>query len=306
VVAVAAVGAADLVCAAISASGGFVLRPVGTRFAGLAQIPHNLLLAGQGVLMLFGAYDAGHRAYLVFAVLHLVGVALAAIAFVLALARFFRPGQLLAPALALAIAANLLLYSYGRYAQNLLSTREITDVLPFGAALAGRLLAGPLLTGWGSRVRIGGWNVLAAALAAVLAGYAAALVVYSAQPPAQPRNQALAGWLVAHHLGDGLSASYWLADSTTADSGGRAAVREVQIRSGLLAVPDSGWGYDREWYLARSQRAGFVVTSDPPGSGGWRSVTNSARRTFGRPARIYSYRQYTVLVWRSNLLARLR
>ena len=34
-------------------------------------------------------------------------------------------------------------------------------------------------------------------------------------------------------------------------------------------------------------------------------VLNSARNTFGSPARTYTYRQYTVLVWGGNLLRRL-
>ena len=33
------------------------------------------------------------------------------------------------------------------------------------------------------------------------------------------------------------------------------------------------------------------------------ALLNSARNTFGSPARTYSYRQYTVLVWNTNLLA---
>jgi len=42
--ALAAVGAASLVSGLISAAGGFVLRPVGTSFAGFAALPHNIRL----------------------------------------------------------------------------------------------------------------------------------------------------------------------------------------------------------------------------------------------------------------------
>jgi hypothetical protein len=301
VAAVAAVGAADLVSAFIRASGGFTLRPVGTRFAGSAEIPHNVVLTVQGVLMIFGAtFSHGQPVNLVFSSLHLTGVILVAVAFGVAVGRFFRRDELLVPALALAIALNLLLYVHGRYAQDLLSTREITDVLPFGAVLAGRVLAGPV-----ARVRIKGKNVLMPALAAVLAGYAVTLVIYSDQPRVLAQNQDLAGWLVAHHLSDGLAASYWLSDSVTADSGGRAADRQVSIRDGRLAAPDSGWGYDRYWYKPRSYRADFVVTNAAAGTSAWHSLLNSARLTFGPPARIYSYQQYTVLVWGKNLLTRL-
>jgi hypothetical protein len=306
VAAVAAVAVADLVSAFIRASGGFTLRPVGTRFAGSAEIPHNVMLTAQGVLMVFGAtFGRGQPVNLILSSLHLVGVALVAVAFAVALGRFFRWDELLVPALVLAIVLNLLLYVHGRYAQDLLSTREITDVLPFGAVLAGRVLARPLLAGRGARIAIMGKNVLMPALAAVLAGYAVTLVVYSDQPRVAAQNQDLAGWLVAHHLSDGLAASYWLSDSVTADSGGRAADRQVSIRDGRLAEPDGGWGYDRYWYAPRSYRADFVVTNAASGTSAWHSLLNSARLTFGPPARIYSYQQYTVLVWGQNLLSRL-
>jgi hypothetical protein len=312
VTAVAAVAAADLVSAFIRASGGFILRPVGTRFAGSAEIPHNVVLTAQGVLEIFGAtFGRGQPVNLIFSSLHLVGVALVTVAFAVALGRFFRWHDLLVPALAVAMTLNLLLYVHGRYAQDLLSTREITDVLPFGAVLAGRMLAGwmlarPLLAGPGAKIAIMGKNVLMPALAAILAGYALTLAVYADQPRVPAENQDLAGWLVAHHLTDGLAVSYWLSDSVTADSGGRAADRQVSIRDGRLAEPESGWGYDRYWYTPRSYRADFVVTDAGAGTSAWHSLLNSARLTFGPPARIYSYQQYTVLVWGQNLLSRLR
>jgi hypothetical protein len=56
---------------------------------------------------------------------------------------------------------------------------------------------------------------------------------------------------------------------------------------------------------AAGHDADFVVTDAVPGAATWRLSLNSARNTFGPPARIYSYRQYTVLVWGKNLLAGL-
>jgi hypothetical protein len=147
--------------------------------------------------------------------------------------------------------------------------------------------------------------VLGPALAVVLAGYAAALAVYAAQPPVSAEHQDLAGWLVAHHLADGLAVGYWLANSVTIDSGGQAEVREVSIRNGRLAAPDSGWGFARQWYTPAGHDADFVVTDAARGTATWHSSLNSARNAFGPPARTYSYRQYTVLVWGKNLLTRL-
>ncbi len=299
--ALAAAGAATLISALISAAGGFVLRPVGTRFAGFAALPHNIRLTVQGIGVLFGAFfGRGQPVNVIFSSLHLVSVALLAAAFCVACWRFFRPEEFLVPALALAIALNVVFYAYGDYVQNLLSSREISEVLPLGAVLAGRVMAGPVL-----KIRIRGRKVLGPALAVVLAGYAATLAVYAARPPVSAEHQDLAGWLVAHHLTGGLGVGYWLANSVTLDSGDRAEVREVSIRNGRLAVPDSGWGFARQWYTPAGQDADFVVTGAAPDTATWHSSLNSARNTFGRPARIYSYRQYTVLVWSKNLLSGL-
>ena len=299
--ALAAIGAAALVSAFIRASGGFALRPVGTRFAGFAALPHNVVLTIQGIGMLFGAsFGGGQSVNLIFSSLHLAGVALFAVAFCVALRRFFRREELLVPALALAIVLNVIFYARGRYVQNLLSTREITEVLPLGAVLAGRVIAGPVLA-----ARIRGKNVLVPVLGAVLAGYAVVLAGYAAQPPAPAEHQDLAGWLVTHHLTGGLAADYWLANSVTVDSGGQAEVRQVSIRNRLVTAPDSGWGFARPWYQPGRHDADFIVTDDAVGTAAWRSWLNSARHTFGPPARTYSYRQYTVLVWGTNLLSRL-
>jgi len=189
---------------------------------------------------------------------------------------------------------------HGNYVQNLLSSREITEMLPLGAVLAGRVMAGPVL-----KIRIRGRNVLGPALAAVLVGYAAALAVYAAQPPVSAEHQNLAGWLVAHRLTGGLAVGYWLANSVTIDSGDHVKVREVSIRNDMLTMPDSGWGFARQWYTPAGHDADFVVTDAASGTSTWHSSLNSARNTFGPPARIYTYHQYTVLVWGMNLLTRL-
>jgi len=299
--AIAAIPAAALISALIRAAGGFALRPVGTRSAALAALPHNLFLTGQGLAMLFGAsFGRGQAVNLLFSSLHLAGLALFAAALAVTLRRLFRPPDLVAAGLAVAVVLNVLLYARGNYVKDLLSSREITGVLPFGAVLAGRVMAGPVLT-----TRAGGRIVLAPLLGAVLAGYAAVLVVYAAQPPAPAENQDLARWLAGHHLTSGLAASYWLANSVTVDSGGRAQVRQVSIGPRTFSRPHGGWGYARQWYQPAAHRADFVVTSAAPGTAAWHTLVNSARNTFGAPVRTYSYRQYTVLIWGGNLLRRL-
>jgi hypothetical protein len=48
--------------------------------------------------------------------------------------------------------------------------------------------------------------------------------------------------------------------------------------------------------------ANFVVADGPSA---WPGMQQSAQLTFGRPARIYQADGYTILVWNTNVLARL-
>jgi hypothetical protein len=87
---------------------------------------------------------------------------------------------------------------------------------------------------------------------------------------------------------------------------GPARWSAIAVRTERVAVAaDSGWGFARQWYTPAGHDADFVVTDAAPGTATWHSSLKSARNTFGPPARIYSYRQYTVLVWSKNLLTRL-
>jgi hypothetical protein len=72
-----------------------------------------------------------------------------------------------------------------------------------------------------------------------------------------------------------------------------------------LRAAASGRGFDRKWYDPAANDADFVVTDATPGSAAWTSAVDSARASFGRSARTHSYRQYTILVWGKNPLARL-
>ena len=307
VAAIAAIGVSALVSLLIHAAGGFVTSPVQTGFAGFAALPHNAFLAGQGFLLLFGAsFIGGQPANMLFSVLHLAGVGLVAAALVVGLGRLFRredlcwpaggrppapPENLVVPLLATGIVLNIALYVVGRYPMDPLSTREISAVLPLGAALAGQVLAAPLL-----RARI--FPVLGAV---VLTGYALSLAVYSSQPRVPALHQDLAGWLVAQHLTAGLATSYWLANITTVDSGGQARVRWVSALDGAVTRPPE-WETRAQWYEPGTNSADFLVTDATPGSAAWRSALAAARGTFGQPVSIRRYRQYTVISWKHNVL----
>ena len=296
--AIAAVGVAALVSVVLRAAGGFVTSPVQTAFAGFGALPHNASLAGRGLLVLFGAsFVHGQPVNILFSVLHLAGVAMAGVAFGIAVRRFFRRDELLVPALAVAIALNIALYISGRYPTDLLSTREISGVLPLGAALAGRVLAGPVRT-----ARLNGVPWLAPLLSAVLVGYALTLGVYSSQPPVSALHQDLAGWLVAHHLRSGLAPTYWLANIVTVDSGGQARVIQVSASGGRVSRP-AGWETSSQWFEPDTNSADFLVTDAAPGSAAWQSAVSAARETFGPQESIRRYRQYTIIIWHRNVLS---
>ena len=143
-----------------------------------------------------------------------------------------------------------------------------------------------------------GWFV--PVLSVLAAGYLAALGFSAAQPAVPAQNQPLAGWLTAHRLTRGL-ASYWQANSTTVASGGQVVVSAVvpDVRGRLLPYL---WETDLASYDPARHYANFVVTDGPAV---WPGMQQSAQLTFGRPARSYQFDGYTILVWNTNVLARL-
>jgi hypothetical protein len=278
--------------ALIAAGGGFRVWPVGSELAGYAELPRHLLLAGHGLLLLFGADFFSHDLGLVaaLAMLHWLGLGLAAWAACVAI-RQFAGGDLVAQILVAAVVINLAAFVSGTRAVDIHSTREIAAVLPFGAVLAARLLARRL-----DAAR------LTPALLIALTGYLACVSREMAQPAQPARGQQLADWLAAHRLDYGL-AGYWQAACTTLASDGRVQV--VPVQSGQETVSRGGWETNAAWYDPLRHMATFVVL--PPGAPGigypW---SFDVRAAFGQPARIYNAGPYTVLVWNRNLLAGLR
>jgi hypothetical protein len=128
--------------------------------------------------------------------------------------RFFAD-DLIVPVIATGIVFNLAAYIISVTPVTWYDTREIAAVLPFGAVLAGRLLARTLARAWLRRV-----------LAGVLACYAVALGYSAVQLSAAETEQPVVGWLEAHHLSTGLG-TYAEANLITLDSGGRVAIRTV-------------------------------------------------------------------------------
>jgi len=275
-------------------------------------IMQELPLAWQSFLTLFGADHDGVQgtANTVFAQLHFIGVAVVIAAIVLGAWRLLRPrtGDLIADVLVIAVAANLAAFLTVVPIQNIYSAHEIGPVLSLGAALAGRMLGGPIVAGWSRRKeeaqhkrwdRARSWSrrALVPLLAAGLACYAAMLGVAAAHHQAAPRNVALTAWLTGHHLTSGL-APYWEASSVTADSGGAITVLTVE-------PGEHGFLEPRHWQNdvalaqpARGRTAEFVILS--PAENVRRS---DAVTTFGEPSSVYRFGPYTILVWRHDLLS---
>jgi hypothetical protein len=293
--AVVAAAVATLALHLIRSAGGFYVAAPNSQMAPFGTIVHhNLPVTGQGLLLLGGADFIGLRltASAVFTALHVAGVALAAVGILLALWRFLRDQDIVAQLLVAGIVINLATYAVGTHAVALSSTREITPVLPLSAALAGRQLAGTLKS-----VRV------APAFLAVLAGYAAGLAVELTHVPVPAQNSRLAYWLAASRLYSGLS-GYWESNVVTLTSGARVRVRALDEFGGKLTA---GTLETRTaWYDPAQATADFVVLfpgiHDYPGF----TAKGAALATFGQPARIYYFENYTILVWDKNILADLR
>jgi hypothetical protein len=283
----------------IGAAGGFHMPAPATGLAHGRVLVHNLGIAGQGLLVLGGADFLGLRpaGSTLFIVLHLSGVALAAGGTALAAWRFWRDEDRVAQLLVAGVAVNLAAYVLSTRAGVVTQVREVAPVLPFSAALAGRLLGGPLLAG---RLRRA---VAVPLLLAVLAGYLLGLAAELGQPPAPAQNQQLTSWLAARHLHTGLS-GYWESNVVTLTSGNRVQIRQVKPYDGRL-IP-STYESKAEWYDPHRHTANFVVLF-PPGVTGYPGFSSeqAVLATFGKPARTYHVGAYTILVWNRNLLAEL-
>jgi hypothetical protein len=287
----------------IAALGGFRQWPVGSD-TDLAQLQHGSWVTLQAFLELFGANafstsDLGPNQPIevVFAALHLAGAIAVACALGVGVKRFFRPGELIVPVFAMAIVINLGAYMISTHAQDLLGAREVAAVLPLGAVLAGRTLGGQLATWPAARLRRAARTGLLAALTVITAGYLAALGYGAAQAPLPATNQPLAAWLTAHRLTGGL-ATYWQANSTTVDTGGRVLVAAVTYDAAGRLAPYL-WEADVASYDPSLHYANFVVADGPAALPG---MQTAAAATFGPPARTYHADGYTIMVWNKNLL----
>ena len=299
--AVAATALAWVVNNLLSALGGYTVNRLPFYLTSWHHL-HNNVPAVWKVLEIFGAnYTGLSGVWLVLAFLHMASVLVVLWALVRVAWRFFSV-SLVDQVLAVAIVLNVALYLLTNASDE--AAHEVAIILPFGAALAARVLIRavngrppttrpPRPAELARRVRLAS---LVAGIG-VLAGYTAGLGYEISQPTAPPANASLAPWLLDHHLTYGLS-GYWTSSSVTVDSGGR-----VEIRALLqFTMKRDLWMSNVSWYDPKLHYANFIVLDSRPGFMNHWEPRALVRKYFGRPARIYHTGPYTVLVWNRNLL----
>jgi hypothetical protein len=308
---VASVALYALVKAAIRLAGGWELDGYGHQFVQGRDLAGNLGGTLQVVLNLFSASPFGRPASgagLILTAVHLALFCLAAIAGWIALRRLLWTGDLVAVLLAAGIVANLAAYTV-LYLTGPATGQDVAPAFGMGAALAGRVLGGPLARAWHDRAtrdpvtRERGPREAASGPRAwpLLAAWAAIVVAVSVPPlvtarPAAPDNAALATWLEAHGLHSGI-AQYWQANSIIVDTGGAVTIRDVWDYGPSGGIRPYPWEEDTSLLDPRRGDANFVIAAAHSG------LTRPAiEQRFGPPARVFYVGTFTVLVYDRNLL----
>ncbi len=282
--ALGSIGLATTALNVIRLAGGFAVNPASASLISINGMTANFWLKLHSILVLFGAdffglsvKDAAVPA------LHLIAVALVVWGVVRAARRVFSEDDLGMQIVTVSFLVLLAAFMFGYRT----GAREAVGLLPLGAVLAGRMLAGRVFD-----------CKLVPALGAVLAVFALTLGFYDAQPALPSPAQALASWLKAHHLTYGLSRNWYSSNGVTLYTQGQVKVRDV------LSAPDGRlvrerWNTQAAWYNPRQHDATFAILNP--------CVSALPTRLFaaeGQPTAIYHVDNFTVVVWRhANLLA---
>ena len=121
-------------------------------------------------------------------------------------------------------------------------------------------------------------------------GYAAA------QPGVASTDQPLADWLEAHNLTSGLS-GYWQANITTLATGGKVHLAP------LISAAKYGylWVSKASWFNPDVSYANFIVATTQD-TGGSDVSLKDVLVWYSKPAKIYQFQQYSILVYDRNVL----
>jgi hypothetical protein len=185
------------------------------------------------------------------------------------------------------IAAGLV-FNCGIYAVSTFASpgnaHELAAVLPCGAALAARALV---------PARIKSTRAALAAVTATALIAALPLAYAATRPTFQPPKAPLAAWLEAHGLTYGL-ASYDDGSTVTVLTGNRIQLQA--IHRGATSLGRSHYEVRQDWYFPSQHDATFAVASAR-----WLPAS-VVQHYFGKPAAAYKVGNWTVMVYKKNLL----
>lgn len=276
----------------VAAAGGFVAHSPPTEFSSISKWGSHLRLLAEVTAVNYGGYlpDMDGPVEITVGLIRLVGLALACAALVYAVVQIFRSpdGDRVNQILAVAILVNLAAFIASTLPTDLMSARQVSVVLPMGAALAGRVC-----TTWLAPRR------LAIPLAAVLVFFSAVFVAHALVDPRPEPKREITAWLDSKNLRHGLG-GYWNSNDLSLISGGRVMVIPVIDRDEIKGYR---WESRAQWYDPSRYDARFVIIDvDRPGYG----TVATALKQFGRPVERRDFGQFAVLVYDHNLLVGLK
>jgi hypothetical protein len=275
---VASVVTSKAILKLIEVAGGFEAHSPPSGFSSPAKWLDHLRLLGEVTLVNFGSYlpDMKTPVDVGVAVIRLVGLALAITAVVLALRL---TGDRVNQILAVAICVNCAAFVASTLPTDLLSARQVSVVLPLGAALAGRVIK--------PRFK----PVLAGTLVAFMGVFA----WHATQPPRPEPKREIVAWLESRNLTHGLG-SYWNANDLTLMAQQRITVAPV---IGVDMIKAYRWESKVEWYDPAKNRADFIIIDvKRPAFGS----VEQAYRQFGTPVETRTFDQFAILIYDKNLL----
>jgi len=286
IAAVASVLTAKGILALIDLAGGFDAHSPPSGFSNPAKWLDHLSLLGEVTLVNFGAYlpdmktpiDTG------VAVIRHAGLALVVAAVVIALGLWRdRVNQILA----VAILVNCAAFIASTLPTDLLSARQVSVVLPLGAALAGRVIR--------PRWKPERWRFV---LAGTLVLFLGVFAWHALQPPRPEPKREMVAWLESRGLKHGLG-SYWNANDLTLIAQNRITVAPV---IGADMIKGYRWESKVEWYDPAEHDARFIIIDTKRPAFG---TVELAIRQFGPPVETKTFDQFAILIYDKNLLAGL-
>jgi hypothetical protein len=174
------------------------------------------------------------------------------------------------------------------------NAHELAVVLPCGAVLAARLVP----------ARIPSVPVAFAAVAVTGVGAVLALASAVTVPQDPGFSAPLTSWLETHGLTYGLAA-YWDAPAATVQSGDRVMVITANLgerwpTSRRETMNGAAYEDERSWYDPSLHDATFVIAD-----GALNFPVTAIEEAFGKPVTSYRLDQWTILIYRKNLLSLL-